>query len=137
VTCVKTAVTIPQTVVRVAGPILILLGLLFWTGNALSLVPVHMLLGLILVLSLWTIAVLALVARVSPGLAFLALVWGLAVPVLGLAQGGLLVGDLHWLIRLLHLLLGLGAIGQAENLARRIKQRAYVAPASASGGGGA
>jgi hypothetical protein len=52
----RTTLTVAHLVVRVLGPILILLGLVFWTGNALVLVPVHMLLGLVLVLALWTIA---------------------------------------------------------------------------------
>jgi hypothetical protein len=119
-------------VVRVAGPILIVLGLLFWTGNALTLIPVHMLLGILLVLSLWTLAVMSLLARVSPGAAVVALVWGLAVPVLGLTQTALLPGGLHWLVQLLHLLLGLGAIAQAESLARRIKQHTDEVAAAAA-----
>jgi hypothetical protein len=34
----------------------------------------------------------------------------------------LLTGDFHWIIQVLHLLVGLGAIGQAEGLAARIKR---------------
>jgi len=33
------ATTIAQLFVRIAGPIMIILGLLFWTGNALFLIP--------------------------------------------------------------------------------------------------
>jgi hypothetical protein len=119
----KTAVTIPQTVIRIAGLILIPLGLLFWSGNALTLVPVHMLLGIILVLSLCTLAVISLVVGVSRGLAVVALLWGVVVPVVGVTQDSLLPGGPHWLVRLLHLLLGIGAMAQAETLAARIKRR--------------
>ena len=52
----------------ITGLIEILLGLAFWTNNGLSLVPVHMLVGLILVITLWVLAVLA--ARTGPA-------WGL------------------------------------------------------------
>ena len=37
----------------------IILGVVFWTGNLLNLIPLHMVLGLVLVLALWTLAVLA------------------------------------------------------------------------------
>jgi hypothetical protein len=53
----------------------------------------------------------------------LAAVWGLIVPILGLTQTNLLVGSTHWLIEVLHLLVGLGAIGMAEGLAARVKER--------------
>ena len=119
----KTTTTILQMLVRGVGAIMIVLGLLFWSGNALALVPLHMLLGITLVLMLWTLAILAASVRVSLPLVVLALAWGLIVPILGLAQEQLLPGSAHWLIQLLHLLVGLGAIGQAEGLARRIKGR--------------
>jgi hypothetical protein len=119
----KTATTVAQMLVRLTGLIQIVLGVLFWTDNARSLVPVHMLVGLVLVLALWTLAGLAARAGVNPGLVALAIVWGLIVPILGVTQTSLLPGAAHWTIQVLHLLLGLGAIGQAESLAARIKGR--------------
>src|SRR5215813_8137177 len=116
--------------VRVAGVIMIVLGLLFWSGNAERLVPLHLLIGITVVLALWGLAVIGAMARVSLGLVLVALVWGLIVPVLGLTQTRLLPGSAHWLIQVLHLLVGLGAIGQAEGLAARIKGRqAFNRPA--------
>lgn len=117
----NTATTTLRLLVRFSGLILIILGVLFWSGNALSLVPIHMMLGLVLVLSLWALAARA---GVQAGFVVLALVWGLIVPILGFAQMQLLPGSAHWVIQLLHLLVGLGAIGQAENLAARIKKKA-------------
>ncbi len=117
----KTATTVAQMLVRFTGVLLIILGILFWTGNALTLIPVHMLLGFVLVLSLWTLAVLAARAGVPLGPVVLAVVWGLIVPILGVTQGQLLPGSAHWVIQALHLLVGLGAMGQAEGLAARIK----------------
>ena len=119
----KTATTIAQTLVRLCGLVLLTLGMLFWTGNARSLIPVHMLLGFVLVLALWVLAALAARAGVHRGLVALAVVWGVVVPALGLTQDRLLPGSAHWLIQVLHLLVGLGAIGQAEGLAARIKGR--------------
>src|SRR5262245_3127173 len=92
------------------------LGVAFWTGNALTLIPIHMLIGLGIALSLWVLALLALLRRVRPGLAVVALLWGLLMPALGLAQGGLLPGSAHWIIQSLHLLVGLSGIALAQAL---------------------
>jgi len=118
----KTATTIAHTLIRLSGLTAIVLGVLFWTGNARVLIPVHMLIGLVLVLSLWTLALLAARAGVDRGLVALAAVWGLIVPVLGLTQGELLPGDYHWVVKVVHLLVGLGAMGEGDGLAARIKQ---------------
>ncbi len=118
----KTATTVAQMLVRITGLILIVLGILFWTGSAVALIPIHMLLGFVLVLSLWTLAGLAARVGVQPGLVALAVVWGLIVPIVGMMQTQLLPGNAHWVIQVLHLLLGVGAIGQAEGLAARIKK---------------
>jgi hypothetical protein len=99
---------------------MVTLGILFWTGNADALVPVHMLVGILIVLSLWTMAVLAAVAGAPPGQVALAVVWGFVVPVLGVTQQGLLPGGPHWVIQVLHLLVGLFAIGQVEGLAQAV-----------------
>jgi hypothetical protein len=118
----QTATTVAQMLVRATGVIQIVLGVLFWTGNSRTLIPVHMLVGLLLVLSLWVLAFLAARAGVNPTLVALAVVWGLIVAILGLTQTQLLIGDAHWVIQVLHLSVGLGAIGQAEGLAATIKR---------------
>jgi hypothetical protein len=119
----RTTLTVLQMLIRVIGTIMVVLGVLFWTGNAYSLVNVHMLLGLTLVILLWVVAGLAGRAGVHLALVGLAVVGGLAVPVLGLTQASLLSGPMHWLIQVLHLLLGIGAIGLAETLSRRAQAR--------------
>ncbi|MFL5806891.1 MAG: hypothetical protein ACJ8CR_34825 [Roseiflexaceae bacterium] len=124
----KTATTIAQMLLRLAGLIAIVLGLLFWTGNFLQLRTIHMLAGFVVVLSLWTLAGLAARAGVQIGLVALAIVWGLIVLILGMTQTQLLPGSAHWVIQVLHLLLGLGAIGQGEGLAARIKRARTLAP---------
>jgi hypothetical protein len=123
----KTAITITHTLVRLTGLIQIVLGVLFWTGNALNLIPIHMLVGFVLVLLLWILAILAARAGVQLGFVTLALVWGLGVVVLGLTQTQLLPGPFHWVVEVLHLLVGLGALGQAEGLAARSKQARTLA----------
>jgi hypothetical protein len=119
----KTATAIFQWLVRLTGLIQLVLGVPIWTGNADALIPIHIVSGVVLVLSLAALAILAAMAGVQPGFVALAIVWAVVVLILGLTQEPLLPGSAHWVIQVLHLLLGLGAIGQSENLARRIKTR--------------
>jgi hypothetical protein len=123
----RTTATVLQMIVRISGVIQIILGLLFWTNNARALVPVHMLIGTLLVLSLLALAVVAAIAGVSPAFVALAIIWALVTLLLGLTQTQLLPGSAHWVIQVLHLLIGLGAIGQGENLGRRIRQTSKLA----------
>jgi len=117
----KTATTVAQLLVRSTGLVQIILGVVFWTGNLLNLIPLHTVIGLVLVLALWTLAVLAMRAGVPVGLVALALVWGLITVIFGMTQTQLLPGPAHVVIRVLHLVVGLGAMGLGEQLARRIK----------------
>ncbi len=114
--------TVTQMLVRICGSILIVLGLLFWTGNALALIPLHILVGVVLVLALWFMAFLAWRAGANIAVLVLADVWGVLMAVLGLTQSGLMVGPSHWVIRVLHLLVGIGAIGLAEGLGSRMQR---------------
>jgi hypothetical protein len=118
----KRAITIAHMTIRISGVLLVLLGIAIWTGRADGVIPVHQLLGFVLVLSLWTLSFLAARAGVPMQWVALAVAWGLVAPILGLTQEGLLTGGLHWTIQVLHLLIGLGAIGMGENLARRIQE---------------
>ena len=117
-----TAMAVALTVVRVTGLVQIVTGLLFWTGNALVLLPVHLLSGMVLVLALWALAILAARAGVGAGRAALAGLWGALVVGLGLTQSQLLPGDAHWVVQVLHLLVGLGAMSLAQNLATRTRR---------------
>jgi hypothetical protein len=113
-----------RLLVGVAGIGVLVLGLLFWSGYAPTLGPtviaIHKHLGEALVLGLWILGIQALFARVAPGLAVLVLVWGLAVPALGMMQMQLLPGEMHWVIQLTHLLVGVVALGLGHMLAARI-----------------
>jgi hypothetical protein len=119
----RSTITAIQMFVRVAGVVQLLLGLAFWTGNLLGLVDLHMLNGILLVLGLWTQAVLAARAGVEPRLVAVAAVLGLIVVIVGLTQTDLLTGSLHWLIQVIHLLLGIGLLDLADTLATKAKAR--------------
>jgi hypothetical protein len=64
----RTSIDGLRMLVRLLGAVLIVLGLLFWSGNALTLIPVHMLAGILLILSLWTLALLGARGGEQPGL---------------------------------------------------------------------
>jgi hypothetical protein len=125
---VSRTVTIARGLVRAAFVVQIVLGVIFWTGNALGLKNLHMLIGFILVLALETIVLAAARRGVEVGLVILAAVWGVVTVLLGLTQESILVGSAHWVIRVLHLLVGIGAIGLSEALAGRIQSSATREP---------
>jgi len=120
----KTAALILVNAIRLLGVILIGLGLAFWSGNAYNLIPVHMRMGEILVGLLWVLAGISTRSGVKPMLALLAMFYGVFVVGFGMRMGGLLPGPAHELIRVLHLLFGLGAIGFAEAIGGRVKRAA-------------
>lgn len=119
------AAKIASWVVRLGGLILIVLGLLFWTGNALGLVQEHMTLGLLVVLALWVLAATAMQKGVGVGLVIGAFVLGLVVIGFGMAQESLMSGATRVvveLIRIVHLLLGLALISFGEILTARLRR---------------
>lgn len=103
-------IIIARTTVLVAGIIQLVLGALFWSGIGRNLIPVHATIGTILVLALWTVAYFAARMGAPKGLVALTVVWGLIVPVFGTLQTGILPGSPHWIIQVVHLLLGLAAL---------------------------
>ena len=119
----RSTITGIQMGIRAGWLVQLALGLAFWTGNLLGLVDLHQLLGILLVLALWTQAALAHRAGVPGRLVAAAAVWGLVVVIVGLTQRELLTGSAHWVIEVVHLLLGIGLIGLAENLATRARAR--------------
>jgi hypothetical protein len=116
-----------QWLIRVCAVVQLTLGTLFWTGNAYAFLQLHMLTGIVLVLGLWVQAGLAARNGLGWPVAAAAFAWGLVVVALGMTQDSLLPGDLHWIIKVVHLLVGVGAVGLAESIAvrslRRIRTR--------------
>jgi hypothetical protein len=119
----RSTITGIQMGIRAGWLVQLALGLAFWTGNLLGLVDLHQLLGILLVLALWTLAALAHRAGVPGGLVAAAGVWGLVVVIVGLTQRELLTGSAHWVIEVVHLLLGIGLVGLAERLATMARAR--------------
>jgi hypothetical protein len=119
--------TVAQMIVRVSGVLLLILGLLFWTGDALGLIPVHILLGVLLVLALWLLAATASQMGVPIGLVAGAALLGLVLAWLGFTQDSMLPGSAHWIIQALHLVLGMAAIAIAEVIGGRIRRMRLAA----------
>jgi hypothetical protein len=118
----KSATTAVQTLIRLSWLVLIVLGALFWAGRSLSLLPVHIVTGVIFVLLIWVLSFFAIRSGAGVGLAALNFFWSLVVLVLGMTQNQLLAETAHWTIQVLHLLVGVAAIGLAESLAAKIKK---------------
>jgi|SRR5262245_11991925 len=116
----KKAISIVRGVVGITGILQLILGIVFWTGHLKQLIPVHMGIGIVFVLSLWTLAALGLRAGAPLGLAVAAWVWGLVIALLGMNQMSILPGPLHWIIKVTHLLTAMIGMGMAGAIQKRV-----------------
>lgn len=115
-------------VLRVTFLVQLLLGIGLWTGSFDVVKPVHIAVGVLFVLAMWTIAALALQAGGNRGHGGAVLAWGALLVVFGLIQEGIVPGALHWTTQVLHVVVALAAIAMTEALARRTP----AAPAAAN-----
>lgn len=97
-----------------------MLVLLIWTLQ-LDLINVHMLSGLIVTLALLVISVLAVFTRGLRVLGSIGIVYAFVLPLPGMNQETLLIGDLHWLLQVLHMLVGIGALAYAGVISVRYR----------------
>jgi len=116
-------VPLASFVLRIAGVGAVALGLALWNGQLYDWRSVHMVLGVVAVPALWTLSGYGLVREHLAGRAVLGFILGLAVLGLGMTQTDLLPGPAHWVIRAVHLLVGLGAMGLGEILAKRLRAK--------------
>lgn len=118
------SISILEWTIRIAGLGALLLGLLIWIIQ-LDAINIHMLFGLIVALALLITSLLAVFARGMRVWGIVGIVYALVLPVFGLNQMYLLIGDLHWLIQAAHMLVGIGALALAGMMTlryRRVKQ---------------
>lgn len=104
-------------IARIGGTLALVLGVLLWLGMALAGLRAHMIFGGAAAGALALIALLALGAKVRIPLAVVGLVWAGVTLYVGFNQSTLMTGDGHWVIEIVHALLGIGTIGMAEALA--------------------
>ncbi len=125
------AIRIASFVLRIAGLLALVLGILFWSGNATQLVPIHMLLGFLVVLALLVIGIgQALTSAGSWMVAALAILVAILLPIIGLTQNSLMLNPSHWVIQVTHLLVAVIAIGLGEMGAARYRRATARASAS-------
>jgi hypothetical protein len=118
-------ITISAWILRVGVLLAVILGILLWTGNFDAIRPIHMLVGIIVVLSLWVIGLAQGFQKGgSFGLAAATFVVGLALVIVGLYQDQWVLGSFHWIIQVIHLLLGLSTVGLGETISGRTRRRA-------------
>lgn len=108
---------IASMVLRLCALVAIVLGILFWTGNAEQLRELHMTVGILLVLALWTIAIGQASKPGGMGRLLAAIVVGVALAIIGMTQEHILPGQNHWIIQVTHLAVALLAVGLGEMLA--------------------
>jgi hypothetical protein len=116
----RTAIKVALAVLLGCGALLLVLGLIIWRGigDHERLVAVHVTIGVVLVLTLWTIAAIAARAGVPAGRWRSPPAWGLLVVFFGLLQEDLLTGSWHWTIRVLHVAISMGAIWWGRRLVK-------------------
>lgn len=118
-------IRIASIVLSLAGILALIFGLVLWTGMALNIISLHMLLGLLAVAALWVIGIgQAFVRGGSWIIAAGAVIVGALTGWLGMIQSSLLVGESHWIIQVIHLLLGLLTIGLGHMGAARYRRAA-------------
>ncbi len=115
-------VRIAVNIVRIGVLIQLVSGIIFWTGHADSFQTAHTLIGILVVLALWTLGIAQGLQGGSFGLALATFVVGFLLTLVGLFQKQWLVDSNHWIIQVIHLLLGLSAIGLAEMIGARYRR---------------
>lgn len=106
------------------GGALLVLGLLMWTGvGGKQVGGFHVILGMMLVLTLWTLCLAAARAGVSRTAVALAASCGAIVLTFGIAQEQIVPGDWHWTIRVAHVVISMGAIWWGRHLASLMRER--------------
>lgn len=123
-----------QWTLRVTGPVLVALGIAFWTGRAVSLRSVHMLIGMAFDLALASLVVLAALRGMRDAAVFTSLALALVIPLFGVLQLRIFPGSMHWVVRSTHLLLGLLAMFAGNRLARFVSSAPVAAARDATPG---
>lgn len=119
----KTALMVARLVLVGCGAVLLILGLIVWTGSADALIPVHASVGTLLVLSLWTIAFIAYRSGLPIQIPAAVIAWSLAVVALGMTQDAILEGDWHWTVQVLHLVVSMSLVAIGQGLVIAVQRR--------------
>ncbi|MBE3558163.1 MAG: hypothetical protein IMW89_02935 [Ktedonobacteraceae bacterium] len=113
-----------QIIVGLAGLCALVAGLFIWIAHS-GLTDIHMLFGLLVTLGLLAMSIIALTASGLRIWGTVGIVYALILPIFGVMQSSMLTGNLHWLIQILHLLVGIGAMALTGTLGARYKALKY------------
>ncbi len=122
--------TVLGAAIGIVGAVMLVLGLVIWTGQADRLIGLHMLIGLVLVALIWVLDGLALRAGVSVAQVAPSFVMSLVMPAFGMVQESLLPDNGHVVIQLIHLAIGIGTLalaGRLSGVARRAAEGRLMA----------
>jgi amino acid transporter len=127
----RAATLVFQNLIRLLWIVTILFGIAFWLGHLLRFVPLHQALGLLIALCLIVLSILGIVgARAyGPGVAGIVIV--ILLPIVGMGQLSWLPGSGHVAIQVIHLLVGIAAIGIAEAVGARLRRTQRGVPRAA------
>lgn len=123
-------VLILQMIIRILWVANLVLGILFWTGNASGLVMLHETLGLVIAVCLLILSVLAMGRARAFGLGAAGVIVAVLLPVVGMGQVDVLAGSTHFVVEIVHVLVAVAAIALAEMLGLRCRR--VLAPRGAA-----
>jgi hypothetical protein len=112
-------VQIFQWIARITGTLALLLGLSVWIFNADTVVGVHIFLGVSVAISMLVMGVMLASTNGLRGLGAAGIVYAAILPLFGLNQTRLLDTNLHWIIQLAHLIVGIGALALVQIMGTR------------------
>ncbi len=119
------AIRIASIVLSLSGLFALILGLLFWAHLATHLIPLHMLLGFLVLGALWVVGIgQAFFRGGSWPIAAGAFIVGALMAALGISQTSLMPGAYHWTVQVVHLALGLAAIAIGHIAAAKYRRSA-------------
>ena len=125
----RMAIKLVRGLLGITGIVQLFLGVVFWSGHWKTLIPFHMINGLVFVGALWTLAALTARAGAPAPLVVTAFAWGLVLPAFGMAQMRILPGPAHWVVQVAHLLTGIVAMGLGGALEKRARVAARAGAA--------
>jgi hypothetical protein len=106
-------VTALRWIARLDFLVALILGILLWTGST-GYLRIHILTGFIMTITLLLIGLMGFFARIKPVLPIVAIVWAILLPYVGFAQLKVMPGASFITIQIVHLLIGICAIGVVE-----------------------
>ena len=116
-------VTALRWVARLDGRAALILGIVLWTGSLGSL-RIHIITGFVMTLTLLLVGIVGFFSRIKPALPLIAIAWAILLPYIGFAQLRLFPGASHITIQVIHLIIGVCAIGVVEALGAKIIREA-------------